>query len=690
VAKNKGLSKKSIPNNTPSKKNIPNTAVVNEVKGNIFFNKRTFTVAAICVLTFICFRYSLHNEFTNWDDDVYITNDPYIRSFTIHNLIAMFTRDITKNMYHPLCMLSLAINYHFAQLSPMTYYLTNILIHITNTVLVFLFLSQLSKMLKIDSNGIFFISAFGALWFGVHPVHVEAISWITERKDVLYAFFYLLALLSYLKYISTRDQNWHWAAFSGNSWYWVTFFLFIASCLSKPMAVVFPVALLCIDFMVQKEWNRKIFTRILIEKIPLFVAALACGITAIITQKNAGAIASFGVLTLSERIMYASYGFVMYIVKFFNPTFLSTFYPYPLRYIDGTLPWIYYAAPFIAIAIVVAPLYFTYKRYPGYFRVFVFGYGFFVANLIFVLQFISCGTAIMADRYSYVSYISLFFMTAYFLWEIIKHLPSLKIAIVILLVALSGELSYICYQRTLVWHNAETLLQDAIDKYPYRAWLSYKWLGNYYLDKGDVDKALENYSVLAQVNQADAKIYDNIGNIYRQKKDYKNAITAFSKSLQKQDNVYKTYLDLSVTYTMIGDSANAYKNYSIANQLNPNTEKVLSDMGFSMVQNKEFSSAINEYNILIKLNPNDGFYYFYRGVAEYSEGKTNEAISDWLSALKFKSQDLQPSAAYNLGVAYESLGNYSNALAYVNISKGMGYKVDTGYLNKLKKLAGQQ
>src|SRR5205823_5915601 len=153
---------------------------------------------------FICFRYTLHNEFTNWDDDYYVTNDPYIKALTPYNLKVIFTEDITKNNYHPLCMLSLAINYYFAQLRPMTYYLTNILIHIANAVLVFLLFLGLCRRLKVDENGGLFIAGFGALWFAIHPMHVESVAWIAERKDVLYAFFYIAGLLSYLRYISSQ------------------------------------------------------------------------------------------------------------------------------------------------------------------------------------------------------------------------------------------------------------------------------------------------------------------------------------------------------------------------------------------------------------------------------------------------------------------------------------------------------
>lgn len=556
-------------------------------------------LGAICVLTFICFRYTLQNQFTNWDDDFYITNDPYIKALTPQNLKVIFTEDITKNNYHPLCMLSLAINYHFSQLNPEPYYLTNILIHIANVILVFFLLMQLCIRLKMDDGSKLFIAGFSALWFGIHPMHVESVAWIAERKDVLYAFFYFAGLLCYLKYLSANKMT----------WYIATFLLFIAACLSKPMAVVFPLSMVCIDILLQRQWGKKLIA----EKIIFFLASLICGCMAFYTQNKTGAIASFGTLTLAERIMYAAYGYVMYIAKVFNPTYLSTFYPYPYRFISGALPAIYYAAPFIAIGSMAVPLYLTYKKNPVWFRAIAFGMGYFVANVIFVLQFISVGAAIMADRYSYVAYVGLFFLIAYFLNEIIKRIPSVKTAVIVVLLFISAILSYLCYERTFAWHDSETLLSDAIEKYPMRALLSYKWRGNYYLDKGDLDDALKDYNVLGMLHAADAKVYDRIGVIYTLRKDYKKAIEAFSQSLDVQNNVYKTYLDRSMLYSLTGDTLSAFKDYILAYRLNPNAEIVLSDSSFNFVQHQQYDLAINNYNMLLKINNTNPFYYFYRG-----------------------------------------------------------------------------
>ncbi|HTB31503.1 MAG TPA: hypothetical protein VK808_05730 [Bacteroidia bacterium] len=638
---------------------------------SFLLNPKTWVVAGICLLTFVCFRYSLNNQFTNWDDDVYVTNDQYIKAFTAENLKTIFTEDITKNNYHPFTMLSLAVNYHFAQLEPETYYLTNILIHTANVLLVFLLTSGFCMRLKIKEDTSFFMAGFCALWFGIHPMHVESVSWLAERKDVLYAFFYFLGLLLYLRYLDEKKMK----------WYALTMLCFIASCLAKPMAVVFPVSLLAIDVLLKRKLDRKV----LIEKIPFFIASIVFGGYAYYRQNATGAIAPFAVLSIGERIMYASYGFVMYITKLFNPTHLSTFYPYPYRYIDGTLPWIYYASPIIGVLIVIVPLYITWKRNRHYFRVFAFGYGFFIANIIFVLQFISCGAAIMADRYSYVSYFGLLFILVYFLGEITQKFPLYKISFIVILSLLSAELSYLCYQRTKVWHNAETLLTDAIQKYPYGATLSYKWLGNYYLDSLRLNNAESCYRMLTLLHAADAKVYDNLGNVLKFKNEYQQALGAYDTSLAKGGNIYRTLLDRSSCLADLGDTNAAMRDYLTARQLNPDAGKNYYESAVSEIQGKLYPDAFAHFKVLQKFNPDNPYYYFYMGVAKFGLSQIKESTDYFKAALKFNNPQVSVVTAYNLSVASDSLNEDSDAIRYARIAEQYGYKLSPEYYAKLQK-----
>ncbi|MBX2907741.1 MAG: hypothetical protein KF744_16975 [Taibaiella sp.] len=630
-------------------------------------------IAAIGIITFFCFRYTLGNQFTLWDDDYYVTNNQYIRAFTAENLKVLFTQDITKNNYHPLCLLSLAVNYHFAGLEPWSYYLTNIVIHIANAVLVFFLFLRLCRKLDLNSQSIAFVSGFGALWFAIHPMHVESVAWIAERKDVLYAFFYLLGLLSYCSYLEAGHRR----------WYWISFFLFVLSCLSKPMAVVFPLSLICLDLFYGLPLNK----RMVLNKTIFFVGSLLCGGFAFYSQNRAGAVASFGALTIGERILYASYGFIMYVWKLLVPTNLSTLYPYPYRYISGYLPAIYYLAPFIALVILLLPTWILYKRRSSFFKIHLFGMGFFLANVIFVLQFVSVGSAIMSDRYSYVAYIGLLFLVAYGLNAAIQKWPAAKVGILGLSLLFSTALAALCAQRTHVWHDSETLLTDAIEKYPYRALLSYKWRGNYYMSIGEFDKAMKDYELLASIRAADDKVKANMERITAMKIMQSGGASPMEPSQNASDSQeFKSSIDSAIFFAAKGDTVAAFRKYVHALAANASlAERTLAVSSNELVQTQHYRQAIVQYNMLTKINTTNPFYYFLRGCALFGVGEMQSAIIDWERAAKMNSKDVQQSSNYNLSVAYDSLHNPQMAWKYLSRSMELGYNASPEFVDKLKK-----
>ncbi|MGP8217604.1 MAG: hypothetical protein ACLQQ4_18695 [Bacteroidia bacterium] len=631
---------------------------------------KPYILCGICLLTFFCFRNTLHNQFTYWDDDVYVTNNPYIRSLSWENIKFFFTKIITGRNYHPLTVLSLALNYSVAQLSPLTYYLTNIILHIINVIFVFLLIKRLCNFMSTGSNNGLLMAYLCALWFGIHPMHVESVAWLSERKDVLYAFFYLSGCLAYLNYKS----NFKWG------WYALTFLLFVASCLSKAMAVVLPLSLILMDMIIEKKWSYWLF----LEKIPFFIAALALGVLAFQKQKETGSIAPLSVFPFHERILYACYGFTMYIVKLFLPIKLSMFYPYPLHNVDGMLPFIYYIAPLFALLIPAIPLFITYKKNKTYFKILLFGLGFYFINLIFVLQLISFGSSVMADRYCYISYIGLFFITAYFIQEVLNQYPQYKIVVWVLVAATTCELSYLCYERTKVWHDTETLFKSAIDEYPDNALLPLKFLGNYYMDIGEYDKALNCYNKILEFKKSDPDLYIREGHIYRLNRNFEQAINLYSVSLQLDSMQVLPYLYRSATYALEGNYSNAAKDYLTACKMNPASENVFGDMLNQYLQSKQYGDAICQYNMLISINPKNPVYYFFRGVAQFGRDSIKKSIEDFLVAYNMKPNEAAPSAAYNLSVAYDKAGNDSAAFRYVNIAKSLGFKVADDYYNTLR------
>jgi tetratricopeptide (TPR) repeat protein len=664
-------------------------------------------VVCIAITTFFTYRYTLHNEFTNWDDGLYVETNPYIKNLTPQNLKMILLHNITNNYYHPITMLSIAWNYHSAKMEPHAYYLTNVSIHVLDTcVMFFLILFLLEAMTergygKIEGKP--WLSALGALMYGVHPMHVESVAWLAERKDVLYAFFYFLGLIAYLRYVNKEKKNLDdpessdASLFNSLKWFAPVVLCYLCSLMSKPLAVVFPFSLFAMDVLLKRNNIRKI----LIEKAPFFLVSLGGGIWAWHAQKASGAVASFHTFSIIQRFMFASYGFVMYVAKAFVPAHLCSYYPYPITNADGMLPVIFYLAPFISVIIMALPLLLAYSAGKNFLRIVIFGLGFFFFNLLFVLQFVSSGPAIMADRYSYVAYLGIFFLVIYFASLIMEKWPAYRMPVFAILSAFTLYLAFVCYDRTKIWHSTETLWKDVISKYPagadtiYNAAhtkyeirqhvfveTSYKNLGNYYAEKGQYDSAYINYKVLADMHSSDAGVYSNIGNIYGLRKDFPRSLAAYSQALTLDSNNFDSYLDRAITYSIMQDYPNAFKDYERAYKMNSSSEKLLENRAYTFMADKQYDKSIADYSRLIQINPDKPGAYFNRGIAEFNKGDNPTALNDFLKTVQGDPQNKD--CLYDIALTYERLKDYTNALTYALKAKQAGFAVQDTYIAKLK------
>lgn len=623
-------------------------------------------VVGICLITYICFSHVVYNTFLYWDDNAFISGNPDIRRLSWMNIKLMFTKEYGAN-WQPLTMLSYAINYYFSKLSPTGYFFTNVLLHVANTALVFFVIKKLLLLLwkETKPTDVLLISAAISLWFGIHPMHVESVAWLFERKDVLYVFFYLFALLVYLKYLAKKRTK----------WFVYSLFLFIAASLSKPMAIVFPASLILIDFLFHGKFERKA----LLQKIPFLLVSLLMGIYTIHTQKVEHAFMySF---SLPERIMIASYSFLAYIGKLFLPIHLCAMYPFPFNP-GASKSFIFYLAPLLVLLITILPLYFAYKKNKTWFRVLLFSYGFYLINVAIVLQFFPAGQAIISDRYSYMCYIGLFFMIAYFLKELLnKASESRKTIMQTVVILYTIVWGYLCYQRTLMWQNTEPILSDIIKQYPNKVNAAYKYLGIYYAKAGRTQDAFNCYDALInQMHEKDADVYCNMGSVYMDMNKPAEALQYLKGALQLDSNSFMSYRNIGIIYASKGDYDNAFKYYNCAMKIYPSDEGLYNNISFAHVATKQYAAAINDYNFLIHLSPDNALYYFNRGVAEYSMNNINDATSDFEKSLSMpvmvenQSYNLPASSAYNLSVIFKNKGDNDKATYYTEQAKQLGYK----------------
>ncbi len=633
-------------------------------------------ILGIISLTIIAYLpgFSPEKEFTNWDDLGYVVNQPLVKTSNADSLKLLFepTTQVMLN-YHPLTMLSLAYNYSSAELDIQPYFKTNLFLHLLNTFLVFLVLFKWSK------NSLY-IAGFGALIFGIHPMHVESVAWISERKDVLYTFFFLLSLLSYIRYIDRQKI----------AWLLIAFVLFIASCLSKAMAVPLPLVFLLVDFL----YKRKFVLTIILEKIPFLALSVWFGLNAVKIQ-SAGAIAEFEVFTLFERIMFASYGFLMYWVKFFVPTNLSAFYPYPTFGEDKALPLIYVLAPFIVLLLVLTPLVYFYKKQKSNLKIYLFGMGFFVLMIALVLQFISVGSAIMADRYAYIPYIGGSFMLLLFAFNYHEKFKY-KLVIPAILTIYCLFLFVQNYKQVAIWTNSETLWSNVIEQYPFvieqvgnkvfvrtnGVEVAHKNRGNYYRENGRMDLAFKDYYILVSARVKDPLVYSNMGNMYALEGKFQESIDMYKMALERDSSTFDVYVNRGITYTKMGQRVNAIKDFKKALTIQPKNQMALSNLCSELVNSSNFKETLIYSSKLIKLYTASYDGYFYRGTANVNLGNHSIALEDLNQSIK-----LNPNYMYawlNASVSYKAIGDTKKALEYALKAKELGMELNPAYLESLK------
>ncbi len=598
-------------------------------------------------LTFLAFLPALSADFVNWDDNDYVTNNEMIRSFSSFG--KFFTTTVQGN-YHPLTMISLAVNYAISGESAFSYHLFNVLFHLVNVFLVYRFILALCP-------GSVFIAFATAILFGIHPMHVESVAWVSERKDVLYSLFFLLGLISYLKYIDRGSKK----AF------WMTVLCFVLSLLSKPAAIVFPGVLFLLDFFRQRKWSFSL----IVEKLPFFLLAVGLLLVTLLEQEAVGAVAEEGMYDFGTRAFFPFYGYMMYIVKLFWPVGLTNFYPFlPL---NASLPAAYLLSPLVFVGSVVL-CWATWRRY----REITFGFGFYFFNLVLVLQFFLIGSAIIAERYTYLPYVGLFFIIGWVIDRIIKLIGFSAYGLIL---AVSLFLSFLTYQRAGVWKNSETLWDSAIANHPSsKAYVNRAFL---YQKAGEYEKAIDLYNKSTKLNVKDKGVYANLGHIYYTQKKDDLALANFNTALNLKPDYEDALAGRGKVYARMGKTDLAQADFAKAKALSPDFDQAFKTRGFRFFREKRYDLAIEELTNYTNLNTDDAEAYAFLGAAylNLDNGSDREAIQALEPVIQLDSTYIE--AYTNLGAAYLNLNQPDRALAFLET----GQQLDPANENNLKFLS---
>ncbi len=487
---------------------------------NTFFIIASFVL--VLITTSIYFK-SLNNDFTRWDDNKYVTENPDIRTLHGDSLNITFKKTLSSYVmgnYHPVTMLSYCIEYNKYKLNPKTYHLTNLVLHILNTLLVFCFIWLLTQQ-----KWVAFITA---LLFSIHPMHVESIAWVAERKDVLYSFFYLAAICCYIIYLKKEKRKWFFYTF--------TFLLFCLGILSKAMAVSLPIVFFAIDYFI----GRKITIKTFLEKTPFIVLAFVFGYVAIEAQKSINALSLIEHYNFFDRIFFTGYAVMMYLWKLFVPTNLSCFYDYPVKK-EGFYPIIVYIAP-----IIILTLAFLIYKSIKFRKDILFGFAFFFITIALVLQILPVGGAIIADRYTYLPYIGVFFIIARWINDLLENrseqLKVFKTPILASFTLFIIVCCYLSFQRCKVWKDTISVWSNAIEQFDGSP-QSFNGRGDGYIFAKQYDKAIAdlNRAIQLKYDYPDAYYNRGLANYYLGK--YEESIKDYTSAIQYNPKLSRAYFN---------------------------------------------------------------------------------------------------------------------------------------------------
>jgi tetratricopeptide (TPR) repeat protein len=598
----------------------------------VTFNRR-IAVALCLALAAAALFPTLRNGFTTWDDPKYILGNPLVQGLSPGSVVAMFTTPQYEGNYHPVTLLVIALEHSLFSSSPFGYHLVSLLLHLLATYLVYRFLLALTKTEAL---------AFGAaLLFGVHPLHVEPVAWLSDQKDLLYTVFYLGAAVSYVRY---RDSG------ESRHLYRAVLPLFLLSLLSKGLAVTLPVALLLIDAYRERALTAGGLRKLL----PFFALSVVFGVLAINAQASAGAITVAGVDTPVEKLLCASKGYVLYIVKLVAPFGLSPWYPYPL-----SVPASYWIYPPLAAAVVAAAIA-RRRKYPVVF----FGVAWYSVTVAPVLQLLQVGNAEMADRYAYLPSVGILLILV---WAFVtvtarfgagttaRSLPRIAAGAYVLLLA------GISVPAGGVWRDGTTLWGRVVERFPDspKGWFNrgaaYHEAGAYRLAVADYDRAIalnpkypyawsnrglsvfflgDRERALADITRElgerpdDPEVRFLRGNVLATLSRFGEAAADFTVVLKDKPGDFDATVQRGLVYTSARDYPKAEADFDHAIALRPSDPNLYFNRANVRAGMKRWDDAIADYSAVLRLTPADREALYARGITSYLKGDTAGACED--------------------------------------------------------------
>jgi Flp pilus assembly protein TadD len=630
---------------------------------------QTWQVAAVCMVLFLAvlavFGQTAGFGFVNYDDDIYVYENAKVAGgLSLKGLAWIFTH-ADCFLYHPLTMLSLMADYQLHGLHAGGYHLTNVLLHAASAILLVLVLLQMT--------GALWRSAFVAAVFAIHPLRVESVAWVAERKDVLAGFFFMLTLGAYVRYVGNPKSP---------ARYWMVAAAFVLALLSKPTVVTLPFVLLLLDYWPLNRFDQpRKLSGLILEKIPLL--ALAAGACAVTVLAEAKAIAANNNISMPLRLGNALVSCAVYLRQMVWPEGLAVPYPYPQH---GLPPW-EVALAGVLLAGLAAVAWAERRRRPWL----LMGWLWYLGMLMPMIGIVQAGTFAHADRCTYLSQIGICMAVTWLAaeWQLSRGLFGglMGGVLAVLMVCAWIQTGYwksneILWPHTLdcttdnyAAHNnlgeafdqrgryneAISQFQQALQIKPGYA-EAYNNLGIALSQKGRVDEAITRFQKALQIKPDYAEAHNNLGNALRQKGKVDEAITQFQKALQIKPDYAEAHNNLGVVFFGQGRMDEAISQYQKALQINPAFAEVHNNLGIALGRNARVEEAIACYQKALEIKPDYAEARNNLASAFFRQGRMDEAITHYREVLKIKPGFAE--AHYSLGCALAQKGRADEAIVH--------------------------
>ena len=635
--------------------------------------------------------------FLNYDDNEYVTEVPQVQQGLGWDSVVWAMTTMEVAYWHPLTWLSHMLDVQLFGLNPAGHHLTNLLLHLANVLLFFWVLHQMT--------GALWPSALVAALFALHPLNVESVAWVAERKNVLSTLLWLLTIGAYVGYVRKPD----WQRYLGMMG------IFVLGLMAKPMLVTLPCVLLLLDYWPLgrlgkdgKEFQKQL-PRLVVEKLPLFIPVAVVSVATIEAQSQAGVLSSWEWLPLELRVANAVAAYGLYLKKMLWPTNLAIFYPHP----GNTLGvWLVVLAALVLLGISLV-VWWRGQRY----RYLVVGWLWYLGTLFPVSGLIQVGGQSMADRYAYVPLMGLFIILVWGAADLAQtlHLPKAWLVApglcLLLALALLTRVQLVYWQSTralfehalevtsnnYVAHNALGIefmeekqlgkavehLAQALSIYPVYA-DAHNNLGLALSRQGRLDEGIQHYQQALQIRPDSHAAHNNLGLLILGAGRVDEAMDHFSQALLLNPNYVEAYNNLGKAMLKKGNRAKAIELFRKALELRPGFAEAHYNLGTELLKTADFSDAKVHLLAAVEANPDYSDAYVNLGVLLKREGKVDEAIDSYLKVLRLNPNHAE--AHNNLGTALAQTGDFQQAVHHFlkAVAINPNYREAQENLNRLR------